>query len=139
MTSKLRAMVPPNRLGHPRMSESLFGGRYTHRRHGRIVALMAKRRGSADIFERFGDALRARREALGLTQEALAEAAAIHRTYLSDVERGTRNVSLLNIERLAAALSIPLPNSSRRWADCADGTSTAHGLTRSRGAMDRPQ
>ncbi|MFO0806445.1 MAG: helix-turn-helix transcriptional regulator [Gemmataceae bacterium] len=69
---------------------------------------MAKRRGSADIFERFGDALRARREALGLTQEALAEAAGIHRTYLSDVERGTRNVSLLNIERLADALSISI-------------------------------
>ena len=50
-----------------------------------------------------------RREELGLTQEDLAEKARIHRTYLSDVERGTRNLSLINIERLALALSITLP------------------------------
>jgi transcriptional regulator with XRE-family HTH domain len=64
---------------------------------------MAKARGR-DIRERFGLAVRAGREALGLTQEELAERAGIHRTYLSDVERGSRNVSLLNIERLASAL-----------------------------------
>lgn len=50
-----------------------------------------------------------RREELGLTQEDLADKARIHRTYLSDVERGTRNLSLINIERLALALSITLP------------------------------
>jgi transcriptional regulator with XRE-family HTH domain len=42
---------------------------------------------------------------LELTQEALAGRAGIHRTYLSDIERGSRNVSLVNIEKLAAALS----------------------------------
>jgi transcriptional regulator with XRE-family HTH domain len=35
---------------------------------------------------------------LGLTQEDLADKAAIHRTYLSDIERGTRNLGLINIE-----------------------------------------
>jgi transcriptional regulator with XRE-family HTH domain len=64
---------------------------------------MGKRR-AADVRERFGDAVRARREQLGLTQEDLAEKAGIHRTYLSDCERGTRNVSLVNIERLAKGL-----------------------------------
>ncbi len=59
-----------------------------------------------DIRQRFGDAVRDRREALGLTQEEFAERAGIHRTYLSDVERGTRNLSLLNIERIADALSM---------------------------------
>jgi transcriptional regulator with XRE-family HTH domain len=67
---------------------------------------MGKRRARGDIRERFGDAVRGRREELGLTQEDLAERAGIHRTYLSDVERGGRNVSLVNIERLAAALSL---------------------------------
>ena len=47
-------------------------------------------------------------EELGLTQEDLAEKAGIHRTYLSDIERGTRNLSLLNIERLADALHLRL-------------------------------
>jgi transcriptional regulator with XRE-family HTH domain len=69
---------------------------------------MGKRWVRGDIRERFGDAVRGRREELGLTQEDLADRAGIHRTYLSDVERGSRNVSLVNIERLAAALSLPL-------------------------------
>jgi len=68
------------------------------------------RKSRADIRERFGDAVRSRREELGLTQEDLAEKAGIHRTYLSDIERGTRNVSLVNIERLADALSLSLPD-----------------------------
>jgi transcriptional regulator with XRE-family HTH domain len=67
-----------------------------------------RKRGKADIRERFGFALKARREELGLTQEEFAEKASIHRTYLSDVERGTRNICLLNLERVAAALSLPL-------------------------------
>jgi len=45
---------------------------------------------------------------LGLTREEFAERAGIHRTYLSDIERGTRNVSLINIERVALALSLKI-------------------------------
>ena len=67
---------------------------------------MGKRRAKPDVRERFGYAVKVRREELGLTQEDLAEKAGIHRTYLSDVERGTRNLSLINIERLAAALAM---------------------------------
>jgi transcriptional regulator with XRE-family HTH domain len=67
-----------------------------------------------DVRERFGFALKARREELGLTQEDLAEIAGIHRTYLSDIERGSRNVSLINIERIAGALSLSLPELFRR-------------------------
>jgi transcriptional regulator with XRE-family HTH domain len=69
---------------------------------------MAKRGARSDVRERFGDAVRARREELGLTQENLADKAGIHRTYLSDIERGTRNVSLVNIERVAAALAVTM-------------------------------
>lgn len=61
-----------------------------------------------DIRERFGFAIKARREELAWTQEDLAAQAGIHRTYLSDIERGSRNVSLLNIERLAAALGLTI-------------------------------
>ena len=67
-----------------------------------------KKRGKPDIRERFGYAVKARREELRLTQEDLADKAGIHRTYLSDIERGTRNVSLVNIERLAAALAVQI-------------------------------
>ncbi len=56
------------------------------------------------VQERF--TVKDRREAPGLTQEEFAERAGIHRTYLSDIERGTRNVSLINIERVATALSL---------------------------------
>ncbi len=66
------------------------------------------KRAKGDIRERFGFAVKDRREALGLTQEEFAERAGIHRTYLSDIERGTRNVSLINIERVAQGLSMKL-------------------------------
>lgn len=54
----------------------------------------------------FGARLRAARTAKGWTQERLAEAAGLHFTYVSSVERGERNVSLQNILRLADALTV---------------------------------
>jgi len=46
--------------------------------------------------------------AKGLSQERLAELAGIHRTYVGDVERGVRNVSLINMSKIAAALDVAL-------------------------------
>ena len=66
------------------------------------------KKATPDIRARFGSAVRDRREALRLTQEELAERAGIHRTYLSDVERGTRNLGLLNIEKVASGLSLKI-------------------------------
>jgi len=48
------------------------------------------------------------RNQLGISQEELAERADLHRTYVSDVERGARNLSLLSIEKLAEALQVPI-------------------------------
>lgn len=44
-----------------------------------------------------------------LTQEQVAEAADLHPNYVSSVERGERNISLCNIERLALALGVSMP------------------------------
>lgn len=55
----------------------------------------------------FGSAIRERRHEQGLSQEALGVAAGLHRTYIADVERGSRNLSLINILRLSEALSLP--------------------------------
>ena len=63
---------------------------------------------SGDILRAFGSAIRLQREKLGISQEELAHHAGLHRTYISDIERGTRNVSLLNLVRLADALSLPI-------------------------------
>lgn len=53
---------------------------------------------------RLGSAIRTQRAALGLSQEALADAAGIDRSHMGKIERGERNVTLLNITKVAAAL-----------------------------------
>lgn len=60
----------------------------------------------ADIQQKFGDKLRELRKQKGLSQEDLAFKSGLHRTYISDIERGSRNVSLKNIEKIAKALGI---------------------------------
>jgi len=49
------------------------------------------------------------RKEKGLTQEQVAEAANLHPNYISSVERGERNISIANIERIAVALDVPIP------------------------------
>jgi len=62
----------------------------------------------AGVLDKFGKKLRETRLRAGISQEALADAAGLHRTYVSSIERGERNVSLLNIERLAKALRVSM-------------------------------
>lgn len=53
-----------------------------------------------------GEAIRKRRLVLGLTQEELAEKADLHWTYVSGIERGVRNVSIVNLFHIALALDV---------------------------------
>lgn len=56
--------------------------------------------------EVFARNLRKARLEAGVSQEALAELAGLHRTYVGSVERGERNISVDNMERLAGALGL---------------------------------
>jgi transcriptional regulator with XRE-family HTH domain len=60
------------------------------------------------LLRTIGLTIRALRRERGLSQEALAALAQIDRSYMSSVERGMRNVSILNIARMAAALDVPV-------------------------------
>ena len=60
------------------------------------------------ILIKFGQKVRAERQKQGLSQEGLAEKAGVHRTYIGMIERGEKNITLLNIEKIAKALGIPL-------------------------------
>ena len=65
-------------------------------------------RSDESILAAVGKTIAERRRDLGFSQEDLAEEAGLHRTYVGSVERGERNVSLINLVKIAAALRIPL-------------------------------
>src|SRR5438477_9879125 len=73
-----------------------------------------------DAKSSFASAVKAGRSRLGISQEELAGRAGLHRTYISDVERGARNLSLESIEKLAAALEMSV---SGLFAEAGDGRS----------------
>lgn len=62
--------------------------------------------GVMDVRKRLGLNVRRLREASGRSQEAFADDAGIHRTYISDVERGKRNPTIAIVDKLAAALAV---------------------------------
>ena len=57
-----------------------------------------------EILAKLGQAIRARRQQMGMSQEALAHQSGIDRSHMGKIERGERNVTLLNIERVAKVL-----------------------------------
>ena len=59
-----------------------------------------------DILKVFGKNLRNYRTSRNLSQEKFAEMCGLHRTYISDIERGQRSISLSNIQKIADALAI---------------------------------
>jgi len=60
------------------------------------------------VQQKLGERVRQIRKNRGLSQEDLAERCNLDRTYLSGVERGLRNVSIVNIEKIAVALGIDI-------------------------------
>ncbi|HEY9681967.1 MAG TPA: helix-turn-helix transcriptional regulator [Oculatellaceae cyanobacterium] len=68
-----------------------------------------------------GDVVRERRLALNLSQEELANKAGVHRTYLSDIERGARNITVTVLARIADALEVKVSRlfrlAEREWQD----------------------
>jgi transcriptional regulator with XRE-family HTH domain len=61
-----------------------------------------------DIRARFGARVRQLRGERGWSQEQFADLCGLHRTYIGSIERGEQNISLVNIERLAATLGVSL-------------------------------
>ena len=61
-----------------------------------------------DIRRRFGRAVRERHRKIGVSQEEFAHMCGLHRTYMGGIERGERNVALVNIEKIARALRVTL-------------------------------
>jgi len=61
-----------------------------------------------DIRIRFGKALREKRNRMQLSQEAFADMCGLDRTYVGGIERGERNVALVNLEKIAKALDLSL-------------------------------
>ncbi|NUM43516.1 MAG: helix-turn-helix transcriptional regulator [Anaerolineales bacterium] len=61
-----------------------------------------------DVLKQFGETIRKIRLERGLSQEQLALLAGVHRTYVGAVERGERNITLKNIEKLAKTLNVPI-------------------------------
>jgi transcriptional regulator with XRE-family HTH domain len=58
------------------------------------------------ISKQLGQAIKSRRKELGFSQEKLAEKSQLHRTYISDVERGKRNVTIISLSKILSGLEI---------------------------------
>lgn len=63
---------------------------------------------TSPLLRKVGDRVRTARTARGVSQEALAHAAGIDRSYMSGIERGVRNVTLLKLQAVARALRLPI-------------------------------
>jgi transcriptional regulator with XRE-family HTH domain len=61
-----------------------------------------------DILKHFGNNVQNLRKLKGWSQEDLSKKSGLHRTYIGGIERGERNVSLINIEKIAKALKVKI-------------------------------
>lgn len=68
--------------------------------------MKSKNESSHPLLKAFCLVVQERRDSLGISQEELAHRAGLHRTYISDIERGSRNISLRSLIRLATALEL---------------------------------
>lgn len=74
-----------------------------------------------DVKRKFGDRVRELRHQRGVSQEAFADECGVHRTYMSGIERGLRNVSIENVVKIARALEVSV-GVLFDWADGAEPT-----------------
>ena len=61
-----------------------------------------------EVLQKFGDRVRELRKIRGMSQEDLAEKAELHRTYIGMIERAEKNITLINIEKIANAFEMDL-------------------------------
>ncbi len=61
-----------------------------------------------EILVKFGKKVREHRLKIGLSQEKLAARAEVHRTYIGMIERAEKNITLMNIEKIAHALEVKI-------------------------------
>lgn len=59
-----------------------------------------------NILDKFGIKVRKLRMLLNISQEQLAERAGLHRTYIGMIERGEKNITLINIKKISTALGV---------------------------------
>lgn len=79
------------------------------------VARISGQQDDDGLLTKLGDAVRAARVARGMSQETLADAAGIDRSHMGKIERGERNVTIMNVAKIAAALDA-LPSDILREA-----------------------
>ncbi len=63
---------------------------------------------NSEILKKFGDRVRQLRKQKDISQEELAHRADLHRTYIGMIERAEKNITLLNIEKIANALEVEI-------------------------------
>ena len=73
-----------------------------------VLVLDEKSCMGAEILKRFGQRVRNERLKRSFSQEKLAEKASLHRTYIGMIERAEKNITLINIEKIANALEISI-------------------------------
>lgn len=74
----------------------------------RFVHTKISKMDKSNILEKFGEKIKEYRKLKGLSQEQLAEKANLHRTYIGMIERAEKNITLLNIEKIANALDVKI-------------------------------
>jgi len=83
----------------------------------------------SNLLSALGSAIRQVREDRSLSQERLAELAGLHRTYISSVEQGRRNVSIENIHKIANALGVSMTEIVQLCEDRLDRNISEKGAT----------
>jgi transcriptional regulator with XRE-family HTH domain len=71
-----------------------------------------------NFYTRLGATIRGQRSALRISQDELAKRSGLHRTYVSDLERGGRNPSVGSIQKIAQALQVPVAKLFEQDGDC---------------------